>query len=245
MKYTCEKEITLSYTGLDSNAELNTLYAIELAQNLLTEYFGTFKSDNLRLKKLDNALWVLAKTKVKFFNQAVWLDKLYAKGYTIKNTALRTYIESDFHNQDNKLVFVALQENAVIDLNTRKVRKISSVSYPNDMEYETPEKELHFEKLTTDFSEKDFVYNQKIFYTDIDYSGHTNNVVYIRHLLNTFSSQFFKENKIEEFEIQYYHETKEGDLLSVLKKQIDNYIEFLIKSGENEVVRAKLVFKEK
>ena len=56
MKYTCEKEITLSYTGLDSNAELNTLYAIELAQNLLTEYFGTFKSDNLRLKKLDNAL---------------------------------------------------------------------------------------------------------------------------------------------------------------------------------------------
>ena len=167
MKYTYEKEFTLSYTGLDSNAELNTLYAIELAQNLMTEYFGYFKSDNLRLKKLDNALWVLAKTKVKFFNQAFWLDKLYAKGYTIKNTALRTYIESDFHNQDHKLVFVALQENAVIDLNTRKVRKINTVSYPKDMEYETPEKELSFEKLTTEFSEKDFVYNQQIFYTDI------------------------------------------------------------------------------
>lgn len=245
MKYSCEKEFTLSYTGLDNNAELNTLYAIELAQNLMTEYFGNFKSDNLRLKKYDNALWVLAKTKVKFFNKAVWLDKLHAKGYTIKNTALRTYIESVFHNQDNRLVFVALQENAVIDLTTRKARKISSVSYPSDMEYETSAKELNFEKLTSEFSEKDFVYNQKIYYTDIDFSSHTNNAVYIRHLINTFSSDFFKEYAIEDFEIHYLHETKEGELLSIYKKEYDNNVEFLIKSGDSEVVRAKLSFKDK
>ena len=243
MKYTCEKEFTLSYTGLDNNAELNTLYAIELAQNLMTEYFGTFKSDNLRLKKQDNALWVLSKTKVKFFNKAAWLDKLYAKGYTIKNTALRTYIESVFYNQDNKLVFVALQENAVIDLTTRKARKISSVSYPSDMEYETPVKELTFEKLMTEFSEDDFVYNQRTYYTDIDFSNHTNNAVYIRHILNTFPSKFFSEHSVDEFEIYYLHETMEGDLLSIYKKESENSAEFLIKSGDNEVVRAKLTFK--
>lgn len=242
MKYTCEKEFTLSYTGLDNNAELNTLYAIELAQNLMTEYFGNFKSDNLRLKKQDNALWVLSKTKVRFFNKAVWLDKLFARGYTIKNTALRTYIESVFRNQDNKLIFVALQENAVIDIETRKVRKISSISYPNDMEYEKPEKELTFEKLTSDFSEDDFIYNQKIFYTDIDFSNHTNNAVYIRHIINTYPSKFFSEHIVEDFEIHYLHETIEGDMLSVYKKEYDNYTEFLIKSGDNEVVRAKLAF---
>ena len=242
MKYTCEKEFTLSYTGLDNNAELNTLYAIELAQNLMTEYFGNFKSDNLRLKKQDNALWVLSKTKVKFFNKAKWLDKLYAKGYTIKNTAIRTYIESVFHNQDNKLVFIALQENAVIDLTTRKARKIDSVSYPKDMEYEKSEKELTFEKLTDEFSENDFVYNQKTYYTDIDFSNHTNNAVYIRHILNTFPSQFFTEHTVEDFEIHYLHETIEGDVLSVYKKEEENYAEFLIKCGDNEVVRAKLTY---
>ncbi len=243
MKYTCEKEFSLNYTGLDNNAELNTLYAIELAQNLMTEYFGTFKSDNLRIKKQDNALWVLSKTKVKFFNKAVWLDKLFAKGYTIKNTALRTYIESVFYNQDNRLVFVALQENAVIDLTTRKIRKISSVSYPSDMEYENPAKELIFEKLMTDFSESDFVYNQKTYYTDIDFSNHTNNAVYIRHILNTFPSKFFTEHTVDDFEIHYLHETVEGDLLSVYKKENENSVDFLIKYGDNEVVRAKLTFK--
>ncbi len=109
------------------------------------------------------------KTKVRFFNKAAWLDKLFAKGYTIKNTALRTYIESVFFNQDSKLVFVALQENAVIDLTTRRARKIDSVSYPKDMEYEKSAKELSFEKLTAEFSEDDFVYNQKNYYTDIDF----------------------------------------------------------------------------
>ncbi len=244
MKYTCEKEFTLSYTGLDNNAELNTLYAIELAQNLMTEYFGNFKSDNLRLKKQDNALWVLSKTKVRFFNKAVWLDKLFARGYTIKNTALRTYIESVFYNQDNKLIFLALQENAVIDIETRKVRKISSISYPNDMEYEKSVKELTFEKLTDDFSENDFVYNQKIYYTDIDFSNHTNNAVYIRHILNTFPSDFFGKHTVEDFEIHYLHETLEGDLLSVYRKESEGTADFLIKSGDNEVVRAKLTFKD-
>ena len=243
MKYTNEKEFTLSYTGLDNNAELNTLYAIELAQNLMTEYFGSFKSDNLRLKKQDNALWVLSKTKVRFFNKAAWLDKLFAKGYTIKNTAVRTYIESVFFNQDSKLVFVALQENAVIDLTTRRARKIDSVSYPKDMEYEKSAKELSFEKLTAEFSEDDFVYNQKNYYTDIDFSNHTNNAVYIRHILNTFPSKFFTEHRVDDFEIHYLHETVEGDLLSVYKKEAENSAEFLIKSGDNEVVRAKLTFK--
>ena len=243
MKYTCEKEFTLSYTGLDNKAELNTLYAIELAQNLMTEYFGNFKSDNLRLKKQDNALWVLAKTKVRFFNKASWLDKLYAKGYTIKNTALRTYIESVFYNQDNKLVFVALQENAVIDLATRRARKIDSVSYPKDMEYEKSAKELSFEKLTSEFSENDFVYNQKTYYTDIDFSNHTNNAVYIRHILNTFPSKFYTEHSVDDFEIHYLHETIEDDVLSVYKREEENMAEFLIKCGDNEVVRAKLTFK--
>ena len=66
-----------------------------------------------------------------------------------------------------------MQENAVIDLNTRRLRKIDSVSYPRDMEYEKPAKDLAFEKLNCEFSENDFFYNQKIYYTDIDFSSHT------------------------------------------------------------------------
>ena len=111
------------------------------------------------------------------------------------------------------------------------------------MEYEKSAKELSFEKLTAEFSEDDFVYNQKNYYTDIDFSNHTNNAVYIRHILNTYPSKFFTEHCVDDFEIHYLHETVEGDLLSVYKKEAENSAEFLIKSGDNEVVRAKLTFK--
>jgi acyl-ACP thioesterase len=112
------------------------------------------------------------------------------------------------------------------------------------MEYEKSVKELTFEKLTDDFSENDFVYNQKIYYTDIDFSNHTNNAVYIRHILNTFPSDFFGKHTVEDFEIHYLHETLEGDLLSVYRKESEGTADFLIKSGDNEVVRAKLTFKD-
>ena len=51
------------------------------------------------------------------------------------------------------------------------------------------------------------------------------------------------EHIVEDFEIHYLHETVEGDVLSIYKKEIDNVAVFLIKSGDNEVVRAKLTFK--
>ena len=63
------------------------------------------------------------------------------------------------------------------------------------------------------------------------------------YILNTFPSKFFAEHSVDDFEIHYLHETIEGDLLSVYKKESENSAEFLIKSGDNEVVRAKLTFK--
>lgn len=244
MKYDYKREFIISYTGLNNKAKFNLVYAIELTQNMMTEYFESFKSDNLRINKLNSAIWVLTKTKLKFFNTAGWLDKLQGIGYTTKNTPIRSYTETIFHNQNNKMVFLAKQEYAIIDLLTRKPRKINTINYPSDMEYGKTYNDMQFVKLNEEFEEKDFVYNQKIYYPDIDFSGHTNNVMYVKFLLNTLSSEFINERKLDEFEIHYIHESVEGDVLSVYKKELENgCIKFLIKNNENEIVRASLTYK--
>ena len=244
MIYDYKRDFLISYTGLDSKAEFNLVYAIEFVQNMMTEYFESFKSDNLRIKKTNNAAWVMTKTKLKFSGNAGWLDTIKARGYTTKNTPIRSYTESVFYTQNKKLLFFAKQEYAAIDLTTRRPRKISTIDYPTDMEYEKSINEMPFLRLSYEFNEKDFVYNQKVYYSDIDFSNHTNNVMYVRYLLNTLTSKFFNEHQVDEFEIHYIHESGEGDVLSIYKKETDNnHIEFLIKNNENEVVRASLIYK--
>lgn len=50
---------------------------------MVTEYFESFKSDNIILKNQNNAIWVVSKTKVHINKYPTWRDIIY--GRRIKN----------------------------------------------------------------------------------------------------------------------------------------------------------------
>lgn len=81
--------------------------------------------------------------------------------------------------------------------------------------------------------------------TEIDYSGHVNNVCYIKYLINTFNTAYLKTIDITDIEISYIHEAFEGNILKVYRKLIDdNTYSFLIKREDEELTRATLSFKQ-
>jgi len=243
MKYEYNKSYDIDYTELDSNAKLSLTSSVSLVQNMVTEYFESFKSDNLRIKLNNNALWVLTKTKLKFNILPTWRDKVFAEAYTTKNSAIRSESEILFSDNKNNLMFVAKQEYCVIDIDTRKIRKISSIDYPKDMEFGEEVYKETFSKIKEEFSDSNYIYKQKVYAPDIDFSHHTNNVIYVRYLLNTLSSEYLKDKEIDVFEIHYISESIEDDDLKIYKKEMENSVEFLIKENDREVVRAILIFK--
>ena len=112
-------------------------------------------------------------------------------------------MKTTFKNKEGENYFCAKQEMCPIDLVTRKIRKVNTVNYPSNMETEENIIYEPFFKLTADFSEDDLVYKQKVFLTDIDYSRHTNNVSYVKFIMNTLSSEFIDRYQITDFEIHY------------------------------------------
>lgn len=129
-------------------------------------------------------------------------------------------------------------------METRKIRKIDTVNYPSDMETEENIIQEAYSKLNEVFSEDNLIYEQKVFSTDIDYSRHTNNVMYVRYIANTLSCEFLDKNKITDFEIHYINESKEGQILKIYKIEKNSLIEFLIKEGEREIIRASLSYEQ-
>ncbi len=49
-----KKEYIVSYTDGDQNLKLGLVGAVTFSQNMVTEYFGSFKSDNIILKNQNN-----------------------------------------------------------------------------------------------------------------------------------------------------------------------------------------------
>lgn len=245
MKTEYESNYTISYTEVNQELELGLTNTIGIVQSIATDYFTSFGSDNKTVKDKSNALWVLSKTKVHFNKLPKWRDFVLGKSYTTKVKPIRVEMETIFKDEKDEILFGARQEVCAIDLETRKIRKIDTIHYPKDMEIRKAVDQESYSKLNEIFTEKDFVYEQKIYSTDIDYSKHKNNASYVRFISNLLSCDFLDKNQITDFEIHYLSETIEGQILKIYKKERTQEMEFLIKENNREIIRAILKYKLK
>ena len=237
-----KRKFFIGYSNCDRKVNLSVLNSLYLIQDMMTEYFGFLKSDNIILKSENNAIWVLAKTKVHFNKYPKWRDLIEGTVFTTGIKPIRVETEAQFKDKDNNVLFYANQETCVIDLTDRKIRKINTVNYPTGVQIKEGINKEKYLRLNTEFTEADKVYEQKIHSTDIDFSYHTNNVSYVNYILNSLNSDFIDSHKITDFEIHYINESKEGQKLSIYKKIKDNEIEFLIKEENREIARANLKY---
>lgn len=61
-------------------------------------------------------------------------------------------------------------------------------------------------------------------------------------MVNTLNSAFLDNNKIEDIEIHYISESKEGQILEIYRYQENQEMYFLIKNDRKEIIRASLKY---
>ena len=129
-----KRQFFIGYSDCDRKINLSVLNSLYLIQDMMTEYFGFLKSDNIILKKENNAIWVLTKTKVHFNKYPTWRDVIEGTVFTTGIKPIRLETETQFKDKDKNILFYANQEICVIDLTDRKIRKINTVNYPTDVQ---------------------------------------------------------------------------------------------------------------
>ena len=82
----------------------------------------------------------------------------------------------------------------------------------------------------------------KVRSTNIDFCHHTNNIEYIRFLLNTYTVEQLENSIIKEIEIDYINQSFEGQILDIYKKTVGNKDIFEIKCQEKSIVKGEIVF---
>ena len=110
-----KRKFFIGYTNCDRKISLSLLDSFYLIQDMMTEYFGFLKSDNIILKRENNAIWVLTKTKVHFNNLPVWRDVVEGTVFTTNIKPIRVGTETQFKDKDNNILFYANQETCAID----------------------------------------------------------------------------------------------------------------------------------
>ncbi len=244
MRYEYSKSFDISYSRIDRWLDLSLVDAVSMAQEMNTDYFRSIDSDNVTVKTRNDALWVLAKTRLHFLKTPTWGEVVKARSHTLKSRGFSTEIETTFTGDG--LRFVARQELCVIDATKREPRRIETISYPKDMETEPETVAMRFFRLKEEFNEDSLVYTDHFRLTDIDFSNHVNNVAYVRYIANALPKEFYERNSIVDFEIQYRHECREGHELRVYCKDTDAVTkDFRITSDGDVAVDARIVYESR
>ncbi len=232
------------YTDIDRSGCLGILEIPMIVQDTLTEYFGNLGSDNRILREQDQAGWVITKTRIQFGTLPFWQTKLQIQAYCVRRDAVRVVVEVRAADEEGNTAFTGVVENCAIDLQTRKIRRVSSVSYPLDAMIRESSVGATFEKHPPVFAETDWVAETQVHWFDIDFTRHTNNTRYINYMLYTLDADFLNRIRFTGMEFHYVQESREGEHLAISRNAGDGVLNFLIRRGDDDILWARMNYED-
>lgn len=223
----------------DPLANLSVIGCFGIAEETVTELMGKLKIDGVTVKKAYNAVWVFAKSKLKILSNIAWNEQYTVVGFISKITRVSICIDVEIKNKSDEPCAYLRVELCALDLQSGKIRRVSTVGVNDGIQAETPETDLSFSKF--DAENLPETAQVKINYTNIDFAGHTNNKEYIRFMLNTYSVRELEERPIKEMDIVYINQTYENDVLTVQKSSGKDRDIIAIKKDGKYVVKSEIV----
>ena len=226
MKNWHTEKLIVDDTNLDFSMSVPVTELMKLFEIATFKHSNKIGLDHISMEKNSSAFWVVTKMKLIQCSPIEVNDKIKITTWTRELGSARA-LRDCVIKKGNSVKTKFLAEWCCLDIETRRLRRLNSIKYP----------ELEMEKtnyIKTDFSNmrecvdvSNFVYTHIVRSTDIDVNNHTNNLRYNHMAINAFSVDELKSFNIKEYEIYFVNESYEGDKIDIFKKKIKNiyYIE--------------------
>lgn len=201
----------------DAEVKLSPVGAFQLVEDMVTELMGEMKIDGVTCMQEYGAMWVFVRNRIEFRQPLFWMEEYRAESYISSFSNVKLLIDTVLKKPNGLIAVASRLELCAVDMETGKIRKSETVGLGENTPPEEPEIDITFtrEKLKPS-EEMERVVSRS---SDIDYCYHTNNISYIRYLMNQYSVQELAEHPLKVIEVQYVNQTHEGNELLLYRCQ--------------------------
>lgn len=229
----------------DASFRLSITGMLELIEDVVTLHTNEMHVDAPTLYKEDNAFWVIARSCLHIERTPVWQEKIVVGTHPLPPMLTRCERQSYITDKSGNLLVSSKTDWCALDAETRRPRAVSSLkSYPSDMQHRTDR--VYSGSLSVkmpDFSENDAKLTQVMRYSDLDFNHHVNNTKYVNFIYDCYPSSFWDNAEIGDVRIDYLHELKEGETLTVYSVIDGKTVFFKGATKEKHIFSAVLVLK--
>ncbi len=238
MIYTKKQKVSASMAGADEC--LSVLGIFRVVEDAITEMMGELKIDGLTAKEKYNAFWVFVKNRVKIFRKLRWNEEFVTYCFISYKSLAKMNVDVAAKTPQGELVFYARVEECALDIATQRIRKLSTVGVDESMLAESPLVDIQFCKF--DYKNLPIVEEVRVRSTNIDMSHHTNNLEYLRFMLNIFSVEQLETKMVKEMEVIYTNQSFENDILDVHKISLPDKDVIVLQKQEKPIVKCEILF---
>lgn len=224
------KQDRLHYSMCDTAANLSALGAFHMVEDAITELFGLLRLDGEVCVKEYDGMWIYARNRIEIRHPVHWMDEFILECYISSIGGAKIIVDTVIKSK-NHIAVASRAELCAIDRQTSRVRRANTVGVDDTITAENPEIDIKFNKDT--FVPSQIIDSVVVRSSDIDFYHHTNNIAYVRYLVNQFTMQEQRQKPLTEIEIRYVNQTFEGDKLDIYRCS-ENC--FTIQNGDKSVV---------
>lgn len=232
------KEAAVPASICDSNVKLAVKGTFDLVQDYLTEMMGELHIDGVTLRREYGCVWIFTRNRVEIDRELDWMESYTAESYISSAKGAKMTVDTVLKDRTGAICVYSRIEMCALDLKTQRIRRIRDVGITSDTHVESPEREIAFSRLKheglTDLE------TRVVKSGDIDFVQHTNNVSYVRFIMDTYSVAALRERPVRTIEVRYAGQTHEGDTLTIRKAQQDGRELFDVVLGDTVAVECEI-----
>ena len=211
----------VKYSEVDSDYKMRLDHIVTHFQDITGLHSDEMEIDGKTLLEKSNAFWVLTKLKMKIHRLPEFDETLEIETWPTVAKGVR--FGRDYRiSKDGIPLISGTSDWCTLDFDTRKPRRVDTIHYPHTMPHREDRSDAgEILRIRETVEDAEINHKYRSSFVDIDTNKHTNNIAYLRMILNCFSPEEFNELQLDELQVSFLSQTFHGDEITVYKKKTD------------------------
>lgn len=237
-----QRKSYVSGSMCDCRTQLSIIAADCIVENAVTELMGELGIDGITALERYNAMWLMVKNRIHFTRQPAWREEFAIRSFIAEYSGAKLDIDTVICDVGGSDLITAKTEFAVIDMESGRLRKVDTVGCTPNMVHPSETDTFSFTRFPR--TDSSHIGTVTVRSTDIDYCFHTNNVQYVRFVLDTYDVEWFKNHNPSDIEIHYTGQSFEGEKLDIEKLSSETGDLFRIRKDAKEITSCMICWRE-
>jgi acyl-ACP thioesterase len=179
----------------------------------------------------ENHSWVLSRMSIDLYRLPDKYEKIHITTWVNDYGRIVTTRNFTVEDENNRRIFAAITQWAMIDLTTRQALDLRTVDEYGQHLHNEPSPIDNPQKIASINPEQTACH--KVVYSDIDFNGHVNSLRYLILMFDLLPVETLMNLKPVHIEVNFLHESQYGDTLIVGYEQCNSTWIFEIKNQNN------------